>query len=240
MYTRDEVRDTGRDGWARLSSGQVSRFLEREADVAKPRLRGVLHEWGFYATVPLGVWLATAADGARGRAGAVVFAIAVVGMFGCSALYHRFSWSPSVGVRLRRLDHAGIFGLIAGTYTPFALVVVGGVWRVAVLAAVWAGALVGVTAKVAWARAPRWLTAAVGLILGWVGLVVFPQVLDRGGAAVASLVLAGGILYTLGALVYALRRPDPAPAVFGFHELFHALVVLAVALQYAAVVIVLA
>jgi hemolysin III len=203
--------------------------------LAKPRLRGVFHEWCFYAAIPLGVSLGLVAETTRGRVAASVFAAAVVGMFGASALYHRVTWSPSLRPWLRRLDHAGIFGLIAGSYTPFGLLVLHGAWRVSVLAVVWSGALAAILVKLVWVAAPRWLAAVIGVALGWVGVVVFPQILERTGLAASLLVLAGGLSYTLGAVVYAIRRPDPHPAVFGYHELFHALVVAAVCCQYAAV-----
>jgi hemolysin III len=209
-------------------------------DVAasKPRLRGVLHELALYSTIPLGIALGMTATGRHAQVAAAVFAGTVVTMFGASALYHRFTWSPGARLWLRRLDHAGIFALIAGTYTPFGLLVLHGAWQTVVLAIVWTGAAVAIAAKVAWVRAPKWLSAAAGIALGWVGIVVLPQILDHAGAAVAALVVVGGLCYTVGGIVYARRRPDPLPRVFGYHELFHALVVAAVALQYGAVALV--
>jgi len=204
----------------------------------KPRLRGVLHEFGFYFTIPLGIALGWTAAGTSARAAAAVFAGSVVTMFGASALYHRFTWSADTRLWLRRVDHAGIFGLIAGTYTPFGLFVLTGAWRVAVLAVVWGGASLEIAMKITWVGAPKWLSAAAGLALGWVGILVFPQILDHEGGGVATLVLAGGLCYTAGAVVYARRRPDPFPRMFGYHEVFHALVVAAVALQYCAVALV--
>jgi hemolysin III len=198
-------------------------------------LRGVLHEWAFYVTIPLGVVLGLIARTAREQVSAAVFAGAVVAMFGASALYHRFTWSPRARGWLRRLDHAGIFGLIAGTYTPFGLLVLHGAWQIVVLAIVWGGAVAAILAKLAWVTAPGWLSAAAGITLGWVGFMVFPQLVERAGVPASILVLAGGVCYTLGAVVYAIRRPDPLPAIFGYHELFHALVIAAVALHYAAV-----
>ena len=159
-------------------------------------------------------------------------------MFGASALYHRFTWSQPTRLWLRRLDHAGIFGLIAATYTPFGLLILNGAWQKAVLAVAWCGAALAVLTKLAWVAAPKWLSAVVGVALGWVGILVFPQILDRAGPATATLVLIGGLCYTVGAVVYARRKPDLLPRVFGYHELFHVLVVAAVALQYAAVALV--
>jgi hemolysin III len=221
-----------------MGGGSVSPVSALNLGPPKPRLRGVLHEVGAYAAVPLGVVIGLAADNTLARVSAAVFAGAVVSMFAASAVYHRFTWSPGTRLWLRRLDHAGIFGLIAGTYTPFGLLVLEGSWRIAVLAVVWTGAAVAILAKLAWVAAPKWLSAAAGVALGWVGVVVFPQILHRAGAPAAALVLGGGLCYTAGAVVYARRRPDPAPRIFGYHELFHALVLVAVALQYGAVALV--
>jgi hemolysin III len=201
----------------------------------KPRLRGLSHELAFYLALPLGVALVLEADTTRGRAAAGVFAASVAAMFGASGLYHRVEWSDTARLWMRRLDHAGIYALIAGTYTPFGLLVLRGNWRVVVLAIVWSGAAASVALKFLWVEAPKWISAVSGIGLGWVGVVVFPQLLSRIGIGGSMLVLAGGLGYTAGALVYVLRRPDPVPAVFGYHELFHAFVIVAVGLQYAAV-----
>jgi hemolysin III len=195
----------------------------------------MLHEWGFYVAIPLGVTLGLVAETPRARVAAAIFAGSVVSMFGASALYHRVTWGPAARRWLRRLDHAGIFGLIAGTYTPFGLLVLTGAWRLTVLSIVWTGALAAIVLKLFWTEAPKWLAAVLGVVLGWVGVVVFPQLLERIGIAGSLLVLAGGLCYTLGAVVYAAGRPDPFPVVFGYHEVFHALVVAAVAFQYSAV-----
>ena len=201
----------------------------------KPRLRGVLHEIALYVSVPLGVTLGLLAAGTRAQVSAAIFAGAVVAMFGASALYHRFTWSPPTRLWLRRLDHAGIFGLIAGTYTPFGLLVLNGNWQIVVLSIVWGGACVAILAKLAWVAAPKWLSAVAGITLGWVAVVAFPQILDHAGVAAATLVAVGGVCYTAGGVIYARRRPDPLPHVFGYHELFHALVIAAVGFQYVAV-----
>lgn len=203
--------------------------------VPKPRLRGVLHEVALYASVPLGVALGLLAAGTRAQISAAVFAGAVVAMFGASALYHRFTWSPRTRLWLRRLDHAGIFGLIAGTYTPFGLLVLQGVWQTVVLSIVWTGAGVAILTKLAWVAAPKWLSAVAGITLGWVAVAAFPEILSHAGVAAAVLIALGGVCYTAGGVIYARRKPDPLPHIFGYHELFHALVIAAVALQYAAV-----
>jgi hemolysin III len=206
-----------------------------ESGPVKPRLRGVLHEWAFYVAIPLGIAVGFVADTSMAKVAAAVFAGGVVCMFGASALYHRVTWSRPWRRWLRRADHAAIYAMIAGSYTPFGLLVLSGDWRITVLAVVWAGAAAAILTRLFWARPPRWLPVAVGCALGWVGVVVFPQLLSKTGVLASLLVLASGVCYTLGAVVYARRRPDPFPTVFGYHEVFHGLVVAAVAVQYAVV-----
>ena len=203
-------------------------------ELEKPRLRGVLHLYAAVVAVALGVALVLSTDGARERVSGTVFALSVVAMFGASALYHVPTWRPRPRRWLRRLDHAMIYVLIAGTYTPFGLIVLSGAWRAVVLAVVWSGAAAAIALKLAWVDSPKWVATAIGIGLGWVGVVAFPQ-LVRIGAVGTGLLLAGGVLYTAGSLIYASRRPDPAPAVFGYHELFHAFVIGAAACQYAAI-----
>jgi hemolysin III len=170
------------------------------------------------------------------RLAAAVYALSVSALFGVSALYHRITWASAAARRwMRRVDHSAIFLLIAGTYTPFALLVLEGRIATVILVVVWAGALGGILLKLVWIDAPKLLTAIVYVALGWVAVAAFPDLLDELGVTGTALVVAGGLLYTAGALVYALRRPDPVPAVFGYHEVFHALVILAAALQYAVV-----
>ena len=205
------------------------------SSLEKPRLRGVSHECAFVAAVALGVVLVEHAHGAEPRVAAVAFAVSVAAMFGASALYHRVNWSPTNRRWMRRLDHAMIYALIAGTYTPFGLLVLHGSWRTIVLAIVWTGAAAAVVLKLAWVDGPKWLAAVIGIGLGWVGVIVAPQLVGRIGASGFGLLLAGGVAYTAGAVVYAVRRPDPLPAFFGYHEIFHALVIAAVAFQYSVV-----
>jgi hemolysin III len=205
--------------------------------LARPRLRGVSHQWGFVAAIPAGILLVLAADEPRERVAAAVFAASVALMFGASALYHRVTWTPARRLWMRRLDHLGIYGLIAGTYTPFGLLALDGAWRVGVLAVVWGGTLTAVALKLVWPSGPKWTAAVAAVTLGWVGVVALPKLAAGAGPTPMILALAGGLLYTAGAFVYAFRRPNPAPTVFGYHEVFHALVVLAVALQYGAVAV---
>jgi hemolysin III len=162
--------------------------------------------------------------------------VSVVACFGASALYHRVNWS-TVRRRLwmRRVDHAGVYLLIAGTYTPVSLFALQGNWRLVVLTVVWAGAVAAIVLKCAWVDAPTWLAAATGLALGWVAVVALPQLVRHLHPAALVLLVLGGLAYTAGAVVYARRRPDPVPAVFGYHELFHALTIVAVTCQYVAI-----
>jgi hemolysin III len=202
---------------------------------ARPRLRGVSHQYAFFASLVLGLALVATAPTQSARLASAAFAASVAAMFGVSAVYHRVTWRPRPRAWMARLDHATIYVLIAGTYTPYALLALFGAWRVVVLAVVWSGAAVAIVLKFAWVRAPKALAAATGVALGWAGVVALPQLAEELGAVATGLVLVGGALYTAGAVVYALRRPDPRPAVFGYHELFHALVVAGVACHYASV-----
>ncbi len=208
---------------------------------AKPTLRGASHAVAFFAAILATLPLLAGAFGGRSAAGqhaSLVFGASLALLFGTSALYHRVDWTPAARKRMRRLDHAAIFILIAGGYTPlFALVAARGGGHGALLA-IWLGAGVGVVKSLLWPGAPKWMTAALCVGLGW---VVTGQVSARasqvGGVCVALLVVSG-VIYSAGALVYALKRPDPAPRVFGYHEVFHALVVLASACLYAHVALV--
>jgi hemolysin III len=201
----------------------------------RPRLRGVSHQYAFFVSLVLGAVLVAIADGAGRRAAAGVFAAALATMFGVSALYHRITWEPRARRWMRRLDHAAIYLLIAGTYTPFALIALDGAWRWTILPLVWGGALVAIALKLAWTEAPKWLSVVIGIGLGWVGIVALPELWSYTGPSGVALLTIGGVLYTAGALVYARQRPDPVPMVFGYHEVFHALVVAAAACQYTAV-----
>ena len=201
----------------------------------RPRLRGVFHQYAFFAALAFGAILVAGASGPSERGVAAVFATTLAAMFGVSALYHRVTWHPRARRWMRRLDHAAIYLLIAGTYTPFGLLALSGAWRWAVLTIVWGGALAAIALKLAWVEAPKWLAVVIAVALGWVGVVVLPQLAAHAGWTGVVLLAAGGLLYTGGAAVYAFRRPDPFPTVFGYHELFHAFVVAAAACQYVAV-----
>jgi hemolysin III len=208
----------------------------RQVDILpKPRLRGVFHQYAFYVALVAGVVIVALADSARELFATWVYAAALAAMFGVSALYHRVDWK-SVRARtwMRRLDHSTILLLIAGTYTPFALLAFEGRVADVILIVVWAGAAAGLVLNLAWVDAPKWLTALVFIALGWVGVVAVPELFDL-GIAPAVLVVVGGALYTLGAVAYALKRPNPAPATFGYHEVFHLLVIGAAAAHFVAI-----
>lgn len=202
----------------------------------KPSLRGVFHQYAFFAALAGGLTLVALAEGARARFAVAVYAFALAAMFGASALYHRAQWrSARARAWARRVDHSMIFLFIAGTYTPFALLAFTGAVPAVVLACVWGGAALGVVLNVSWIDAPKWVTAPVYLLVGWVGVVAAPQLFTEVNLASAVLVVVGGVLYTLGAVAYATHWPDPFPTTFGFHEVFHVLVVAAAATQFVAI-----
>ena len=204
--------------------------------VEKPRLRGVFHLWAFFVAVVAGVVLIILADGALPRFAALIYVMALAAMFGASALYHRYPFkSAARRVWARRLDHSTIFIFIAGTYTPFALLAFNGTISWFVLVTVWFGAALGLVLNFVWLDAPKWVSVLAYGAVGWVGMITIPQMFSEVGTTGSVLVIIGGVLYTLGALTYAFHRPDPFPATFGFHEIFHLLVVAAAATQFVAV-----
>jgi hemolysin III len=213
---------------------QVSTATVSEVRV-KPRLRGVFHQYAFFVSLASGTLLVLLAATTRASVAAAIYAASVSALFGVSALYHRVTWNGPARGRLRRLDHAMIFLLIAGTYTPVGLLVLNGTLARVVLAIVWGGAVAGTVLELAWTGAPRWLGGIVYLALGWVAVVAMPQLFAQLGMAGGLLIVAGGLAYSVGAAVYALRRPDPAPAVFGYHEVFHLLVIAGVAAHFLAI-----
>jgi hemolysin III len=203
----------------------------------KPRLRGVLHEYAFFVAIGAGVMLVVAAEDARARVGALVYAVGLAGLLGTSALYHRITWRPRARMWMRRVDHSMIFVLIAGTVTPIALLALDDPLRIVLLAVAWGGTAAGVLLNLLWPRAPKPVSAAVYLAIGWSGAIAVPELASYAWTALV-LVAIGGVLYTVGAIIYALGRPNPWPRVFGYHEIFHALVVAAAAVHFAAVSIV--
>jgi hemolysin III len=204
----------------------------------KPRLRGVSHQWAFFAAVVAGAVLVWAAPAGKPTLAAAIYAGSLAALLGTSALYHRVDWRrPRARAWMRRLDHSMIFLLIAGTVTPFALLVIQPPLSTALLIAVWAGAAAGIVVEMIWVEAPKWVSVVVYLAVGWIGALGFPAIAVEAGLGAAALIAAGGVMYTAGAIVYARQSPDPRPAVFGYHEIFHLLVIAAAIAHFAAVAI---
>jgi hemolysin III len=202
----------------------------------KPKLRGVSHEWAFFVSLVLGVALIVFAKTPKATLAVAIYAVSLSALLGTSALYHRVDWKrPNVRAWMRRLDHTMIFFLIAGTYTPFALIVMHGTIATAVLVFVWVGAIAGAIVEMVWIGHPKWVSATVYLTIGWVAAVAFPQLWDTLGPGGALLLVGGGLLYTAGAVVYATQRPNPVPAVFGYHEVFHAFVIAAALVHFSVI-----
>jgi hemolysin III len=200
-----------------------------------PALRGVLHQWAFWFALAAGVALVALAPGGTARLSALIYGGGLCLMLAASALYHRWNCSPGVRTLLCRIDHSAIYVFMAASYTPIALLVLEGATRWAVLGSVWAGALGGVALSVAWVTAPRVLFAASYVALGWVIVLAFPELTAELEVTPIVLLGAGGLLYSAGAVIYALRRPNPWPSTFGFHEIFHALVVAAALTHFVAI-----
>jgi len=201
----------------------------------KPRLRGLLHQYAFFASLPALLILLCSSPTGRATVAATVYGLSLVAMFGVSALYHRVTWSVGARRWMGRLDHAMINVLIAGTFTPLGVLVLSGTLATASLVLMWGGAIASTLLHVFWIDAPKWLSAVVYVVLGWGGAAALPRLVSHVGWGPTALLALGGALYSAGAAVYALRRPDPAPAVFGYHEVFHALVIAAAATHYAVV-----
>jgi hemolysin III len=215
---------------------QVTGALPQSFPPIKPRLRGVSHQWAFLVSIGLGIALVITAPSGRATAAAAIYAACVMTLFGTSALYHRTNWRrPSAYRWMRRVDHSAIFLLIAGSYTPFALLALDGTLADVILVVVWSGAIGGIVLKLLWIDAPNWVAALIYVLLGWVMVAAAPGLVSAVGVTASTLVGAGGLLYTIGAVVYARHKPDPVPTVFGYHEVFHLLVIVAAGLQYAVV-----
>ena len=229
----------------------MSKFLDHDAAMVvmadkmaevKPRLRGWLHAGSIPLVVVAGAVLIMVSPSAGTKAGSAVFIASALLLFGISAIYHLGTWQPAIWALLRRLDHSNIFILIAGTYTAFAMLLLDGDARVWLLSGIWSGALLGVLFRVFWTSAPRWLYTPIYIGLGWFAVFFVPDFLEGAhrlstpiAIATLGLVVAGGLLYTLGGVVYALKRPNPVPEWFGFHEVFHTLTILAFVAHYVAV-----
>jgi hemolysin III len=200
----------------------------------RPLLRGVTHAYAFWAALAAASVLTVLAPSGAARVSAVVYGSGLCALFAASGTYHRWRWNPRWRPLLRRIDHSTIFVFIAASYTPVALLVMHGTLRWVILAAVWTGAAIGIVLSVAWITRPRMLSSACYLALGWVAVAALPQLVQRLDVAPLVLLGAGGLLYTVGAVVYATKRPDPWPRTFGFHEVFHALVIAAAVVQFVA------
>ncbi|HEX6967601.1 MAG TPA: hemolysin III family protein [Micromonosporaceae bacterium] len=210
----------------------------KPVDIGKPRMRGWLHTYAFFVALVSAAVLCTIAATRPGRAPLIscaAYSLSVCGLFGTSALYHRRVWSPRGYQIMRRLDHSMIFLFIAGTYTPFAMLLLPQAKATVLLSVVWAGALAGVVQQMIWPHGPRWVSAPLYLALGWVALAVLPDILRHGGVIPLLLLLAGGVAYSVGALGYALRRPNPWPGTFEHHEFFHACTLVAALCHHVAI-----
>jgi hemolysin III len=214
------------------------RVLDAPLSPSKPRLRGWFHEVAFFVSIPAGVTLAVLAAGAKAKTAAIVYAVSLTAVFGASAAYHRVNWSPKALRRMKRLDHSMIFVLIAGSYTPICLLALHGAWGIVLLSIVWSGAVVGITVKLIRIDGFHVLSGFLYIALGWVAIFALPALWHGLSPAALVLMIAGGVLYTLGAIVLARRRPDPKPELFGYHEVWHAFMVAAVACHYAMIMIV--
>jgi hemolysin III len=223
---RERLHGAVEDGRERLREG---------VEFLKPRLRGWLHAVTFPLAVAAGIVLFVLSPTTETRVGSAVFAVTAMLLFGCSALFHRGRWSPRTYDLLRRLDHANIFLLIAGTYTPFAVLLLDGTSQQVLLWLVWAAALAGIAFRVLWLGAPRWMYVPVYVAMGWAAVFWLEDFARSAGAAVLALIIVGGALYSLGGVVYGLKRPNPMPRWFGFHEVFHTLTVIAFVTHYVGV-----
>ena len=203
-----------------------------EAVGGKPRMRGVLHQFAAAVALGAGLVLVSMAPSARAATGAALFAVSLVTLFAVSATYHRVNWSLGARVWMRRMDHASIFILIAGTYTPVALMGLPEASGNSLLRAIWAGALLGVLQSLFWVNAPKVITAALAVGVGWTLVPFMGEAYRSLGATQLALILTGGVAYTMGAVAYALKRPNPRPGVFGYHEVFHALTIVGAGLHF--------
>jgi hemolysin III len=206
--------------------------------IAKPSWRGWLHAAAFPIVAVAGFVLVATATTTAGQVSSAIFSATAALLFGVSALLHRGTWSPTVEDLLRRIDHANIYLIIAGTYTPFAVVALPPSEGKLLLSIVWTGALAGAAFRIFWTGAPRWLSTTLYVVVGWIVIFFLPELINGAGSAAVILIALGGVLYTVGAVVYGMKRPNPWPGTFGFHEVFHALTVAAFVTHYIAVWIV--
>jgi hemolysin III len=213
----------------------VASPLEFAREEVVPRLRGLLHAWAFWFALAAAAMLIALAPNGRARLAALIYGLGLCALFGASATYHRWRGNPRWKPILRRIDHSTIFIFIAASYTPISLLVLHDPLRIIVLASVWVGALAGVALSICWIEAPRVLVALCYVAVGWVAIVAMPQLFSSRGIGMPLLLLAGGLLYSLGAAAYATKRPNPWPRTFGFHEVFHTLVIAAALVHFVAI-----
>jgi hemolysin III len=205
----------------------------------KPRLRGRIHQVAFFASIPAGVILVLLANGPMATAVAALYAVSLAAVFGSSAAYHRGRWTDRARRWMKRLDHSMIFVLIASSYTPIAVLVLGGTWEAVLLSLAWVGAVAGVTLKMAQPDGHHVIGGILYMALGWLAVIALPQLFTQLTTAEAVLMVTGGLLYTAGAIVFATKRPDPAPSTFGYHEIWHAFMVAAACCHYAMILLIL-
>ena len=222
--------------WPGYGALVIAALQPHARDLVKPRLRGVIHQWAAGVTVITGTVLVSLPQRGSVRTASAIYAASILALFTTSATYHRRQWvTAKARTIMRRLDHSMIVVFIAGTYTPICVALLHGTTRVALLSVVWGAAGLGVITSVAVPHAPRWVTVPLYVALGWAAVFVLPQILHGAGVAALVLLCAGGLLYSLGGVAYGLRRPDPAPGVFGYHEVFHLCTVIAAICHYIAV-----
>ncbi|MDF4253733.1 hemolysin III family protein [Streptomyces sp. WMMB303] len=217
---------------AHFSAAKLSASAHSAAQVIKPKLRGWLHLGMFPAVLISGMFLTALADSMRGRVACAVYTLSACLLFGVSALYHRGDWSPRVNAVLRRLDHANIFLIIAGTYTPLTILLLPDGRRDLLLWGIWIAAGLGIAFRVFWVGAPRWLYTPCYIAMGWAAVFFLPEFMRQGGIAVMVCVIVGGLLYSAGGIIYGIKRPNPSPRWFGFHEVFHSFTLAAFVVHY--------
>ena len=203
----------------------------------KPMLRGILHQYGFFLSLVSAAWIMSVAQGQKETLTTLIYCLGLSALLGTSTLYHRIDWSEKKRVQMRRLDHTMIFVLIATSYTPFGVLAFQGDKNSFVLYALWFFVVAGFVINVLWGKAPKWVTASLYVFVGWLVALMFPEFYHQTGIIIFSLMLAGGISYTVGAIFYALKRPNLIPGVFGYHEMFHSLVLIGAAFHYASIYI---
>jgi hemolysin III len=221
------ARRTSEAGTGKAASGSHLAHIP-----LKPLMRGWLHAGMFPAVLVAGIFLTALADSDRGRLACAVYTLTACLLFGTSALYHRGDWGPRANAVLRRLDHANIFLIIAGTYTPLTILLLEDGRQDVLLWGIWTAAVLGIAFRVFWVGAPRWLYTPCYLAMGWAAVFFLPEFLQAGGIAVLVLVVVGGLLYSAGGVVYGIKRPNPSPRWFGFHEVFHTLTLAAFVVHY--------